>query len=75
MREGTLAAHLQVAFDLVVGEPVHFHELPDLLGRGHLRAPQLVQSVHKAPVQLGAPAPPLLTGHGAGAARNRMWGQ
>lgn len=51
---------LQVALDLVVGEPVHLHQLSDLLRRGDLRAAEPLQGGDEAAVQPGRPAPPRL---------------
>ena len=59
-RGGTSGRHLQVALDVVDGEPLHGHELQDGLGRGLVRAVQGHHGVHEARVQLRRPSQPRL---------------
>ena len=51
---------LEVALDVVDGEPLHRHELQDALGRCLLRPLQLLHRLHEARVQLRRPAQPRL---------------
>ena len=51
---------LEVALDMVDGEPLHGHELQDALGGCLLRPLQLLHRLHEARVQLRRPSQPWL---------------
>jgi len=46
MNEREIKNHLQMALDFVVGEPIHLHQLPDLLRRRNCKFPTQMSIDH-----------------------------
>jgi hypothetical protein len=78
--QGKRGTGLQVALDLVVGEPVHLHQLPDLLGSGSCKFSTTISNQERARHQRGKKDPsirgsdPHLARRRAAAARRRTGG-